>query len=65
MISNIDALNMLRLVLTACAAGAAALLAMSSQWRSAGLLAAGVAVHLAMFALQHRARTRGTDAANA
>ncbi len=45
-----DALNTLRAVLVAFAAVAAILLTFQGQWFPAGILAAGILAHLALFA---------------
>jgi hypothetical protein len=58
-----DALNTLRAVLVAFAAVAAILLTFQGQWFPAGILAAGIIAHLALFAWLRidRRRSAGDD----
>ena len=57
-----DALNTLRAVLVAVAAVAATLLAFQGQWFPAGILGAGIAAHLALFAYLRADRRRSGEA---
>jgi uncharacterized membrane protein len=58
----VDALNTLRAVLVAVAAVAATLLAFQGQWFPAGILGAGIAAHLALFAYLRADRRRSGEA---
>lgn len=53
-----DALNILRAVLVACAFVAAVLLGFRGQWFPAGVLFLGIAAHLLLFVWLHRQKTR-------
>lgn len=53
-----DALNILRAVLVACAFVAAVLLAFRGQWVPAAVLFAGIVAHLALFGYLHAQRRR-------
>ncbi len=56
-----DALNTLRAVLVAFAAVAAILLTFQGQWFPAGILAAGILAHLALFAWLRMDRRRSAE----
>lgn len=53
-----DALNILRAVLVACAAVAALLLAVRGMWAPAAVLFAGILAHLALFVYLRAQRRR-------
>ncbi len=57
-----DALNILRAVLVACAFVAALLLSFQGQWVPAAVLFAGIAAHLALFAHLRVQRRREAEA---
>lgn len=56
-----DALNTLRAVLVGCAFVAALLLAFRGEWFPAGVLGAGIAAHLALFAYLRSQRRREAE----
>lgn len=56
-----DALNILRAVLVACAAVAAILLTFQGQWFPAGVLFAGILAHLGLFVWLRRQRQREAE----
>lgn len=56
-----DALNILRAVLVACAFVAAVLLGLRGEWFPAGVLFLGIGAHLLLFVWLRRQRARETE----